>query len=288
MRLLLWSPSNPLSPPKRTELPLVFQLSSAIFSTPQWDKKDRACQKQGSVFNSSMSFQTSKKPHRTKVKPGEAWLLMDNWGERRLTLDVFLGSQEVPGTWLVYILGALRPQSWCSDQGDVDSRLGGLGTVWVSPHLHASGSCARGDHTQSLEKGKNTWELHLCLGINTLWYSLYTGMYLFVHPPWVSWRHLRCLPRNHSDSLGWAWREGRQVYLVSWLQGTWTRRKANGQQVRLLLWSPSGLLSLLAESRPAPLLPALRLACFLNTSVEQERTKPARIKVVCSTLSWQL
>ena len=40
-----------------------------------------------------------------------------------------------------------------------------------------------------------------------------------------------------------------------------------------------------AETRPAPRLPALRLVCFLNTSVEQERTEPARIKGVCSTLS---
>ena len=42
-----------------------------------------------------------------------------------------------------------------------------------------------------------------------------------------------------------------------------------------------------AQQRPdLPLiLPALCLACFLNTSVEQERTEPARTKVVCSTLS---
>ncbi|KAM7224703.1 hypothetical protein CapIbe_024211 [Capra ibex] len=35
-----------------------------------------------------------------------------------------------------------------------------------------------------------------------------------------------------------------------------------------------------AETRPAPRLPALHLACFLNTSVEQERTEPARTKVL--------
>ena len=55
--------SSRLSPWKRTELPLVFQPSSPVFSTPQRDKKDRACQNQGSVFNSSMSFQTRKKNH---------------------------------------------------------------------------------------------------------------------------------------------------------------------------------------------------------------------------------
>ena len=72
VRLLLCSPSRPLSPPKRTELPLVSQLSSPVFSAPQRDKKDRACQNQGSVFTSSMSFQTSKKSHRSKVKTGGA------------------------------------------------------------------------------------------------------------------------------------------------------------------------------------------------------------------------
>ena len=49
---------------------------SCVFSAPQRDKKDRARQNQGTVFNSSMSFQTSKKKkkesHRTKVKTGGA------------------------------------------------------------------------------------------------------------------------------------------------------------------------------------------------------------------------
>ena len=60
VRLLLWSPFSRLSPPKRTELLRVSQPSSPVFSAPQRDKKDRACQNQGSVFTSSMSFQTSK------------------------------------------------------------------------------------------------------------------------------------------------------------------------------------------------------------------------------------
>ena len=72
VRLLLCSPSRRLSPPKTTELPRVSQPSSPIFSTSQQDKKDRACQNPGSVFTSSMSFQTSKKSHRTKVKTGGA------------------------------------------------------------------------------------------------------------------------------------------------------------------------------------------------------------------------
>ena len=45
---------------------------SHVFSTPQRDKKDRACQKQGTMFTSSMSFQTSKKSYGTKVKTGGA------------------------------------------------------------------------------------------------------------------------------------------------------------------------------------------------------------------------
>ena len=60
VRLRLCSPSSRLSPPKRTELPLVFQPSSPVFSAPQRDKKDRACQNQGRVFTSGMSFQSSK------------------------------------------------------------------------------------------------------------------------------------------------------------------------------------------------------------------------------------
>ena len=39
------------------------------------------------------------------------------------------------------------------------------------------------------------------------------------------------------------------------------------------------------QSTAPPRLPALHLACFLNTSVEQERTEPARTKVMCTTLA---
>ena len=45
---------------------------SHVFSTPQRDKKDRAWQKQGTMFTSSMSFQTGKKSYGTKVKTGGA------------------------------------------------------------------------------------------------------------------------------------------------------------------------------------------------------------------------
>ena len=36
------------------------------------------------------------------------------------------------------------------------------------------------------------------------------------------------------------------------MQGTWIRQKANGQQVRSLLWSPSGQLSLLSREQTCP------------------------------------
>ena len=159
VRLLLCSPSSQLSPPKTTELPRVFQPSSSIFSTSQQDKKDRACQNQGSVFNSSMSFQTSKKSHRTAVKTGGAWLLRDNCRERRWFLHFFLGSPEVPGTWLVYTLWVRQPQPWCPDQEDVWPQVGGLGAVWVPPHLHGSGSRVRGDptHTKLRKRDEYMW-----------------------------------------------------------------------------------------------------------------------------------
>ena len=104
--------------------------------------------------------------------------------------------------------------------------------------------------------------LHLCLGINALQCSLYTGLGLFssypleVHPPRGSWRLLRCLPGNYSNSPAQAWREGRQVHLVSWLQGTWIRQKAKGQEVMLLLWSPSSQPSLLSRDQTSPSSPS--------------------------------
>ena len=70
-----------------------------------------------------------------------------------------------------------------------------------------------------------------------------------VHPPWGSWRFLRCLPGNHSNSPARAWWEGRQVHLLNWLQGTWIRWKASGQQVKLLLWSPSSWPPLLSRDQ---------------------------------------
>ena len=61
------------------------------------------------------------------------------------------------------------------------------------------------------------------------------------------------LPSNYSNfpaHSGWI---GRWVDLVNWLQGTWIRQGVNGQQVRLLLCSPSGQPSLLSRDQTCPL-----------------------------------
>ncbi|XDA87628.1 hypothetical protein R6Z07M_017306 [Ovis aries] len=51
------------------------------------------------------------------------------------------------------------------------------------------------------------------------------------------------------------------------------------------LAAAAGRPSYSAETRPAPRLPVLRLVCFLSSSAGQERTEPARTKVVRATLS---
>ena len=48
---------------------------SPIFSTPQWDKKHRGCQNQGSVLTSTMNFQTSKEI--TQNQSENRW---EGWG----------------------------------------------------------------------------------------------------------------------------------------------------------------------------------------------------------------
>ena len=85
-------------------------------------------------------------------------------------------------------------------------------------------------------------------------FTLYRHVACFLYPrevhlPWGSWRFLRCLPGNHSNSPSRAWWEGRQVHLLNWLQGTWIRWKASGQQVKLLLWSPSSWPPLLGRDQ---------------------------------------
>ena len=87
-----------------------------------------------------------------KVKTAGAWLLRDNWRERRRSLHFFLGSHLDPETWLVYTLRACWPQPWCPNQGDVWPQVGGLGTVWLSFHLHGSGWYVCGGHTHTTKK----------------------------------------------------------------------------------------------------------------------------------------
>ena len=163
-------------------------------------------------------------------------------------------------------------------------------------HLISTGQdlvCGETTHTKLRKRGECA--LHLCLGINALRCSLYTGLCLFssyaleVHPPWGSWRLLRCLylviiPIHQHEHGG---KGGRFTWWID-CRAHGSGKKPKGRRWRCCCYllpvdRPSS-----AETRPPHRLPALRLACFLNTSVEQERTEPARTKVVCSTLSRQL
>jgi len=171
---------------------------------------------------------------------------------------------------------------------------GVLGTVWVSPHVHGSAACVQGDDIHTKLRKREEYMRGSLVFRNSRFtvFTLYRPVPVCLFTPTRFTLPLKTpqvsLPGNYSNSAAGSLLEGRQVHLVSWLQGTWIRQKANGQQVRLLLWSPSSWRPSSAETRPPPRLPALHLECFLNTSVGQERTEPARTKVVCSTLSRQL
>lgn len=75
-------------------------------------------------------------------------------------------------------------------------------------------------------------------------------------------------PCNHSNFPAHSGLVGRQVHLVNWFQGTGIRHKVNGQQVRLLLCSPSSPLS---PPKRTELPLVFSLPCFLNTSAGQDR-----------------
>ena len=122
VRLLLWSPSGRLSPPKRTELPLVFQTSSPVFSAPQQDKKHRACQKQGSVFTSSMRFQTSKKITQNQSENRRGLTSQGQLRGEEMDSTLLSRVLEVPGTRLVHTLGIHRPQHDILTKGTCDPR----------------------------------------------------------------------------------------------------------------------------------------------------------------------
>ena len=83
---------------------------SCVFSAPQRDKKDRARQNQGTVFNSSMSFQTSKKKKkRITQNQSENRRGLTSQGQLRgEETDPALPSRVpgVPQTWLVYTVGS--------------------------------------------------------------------------------------------------------------------------------------------------------------------------------------
>ena len=155
VRLLLCSPSCWLSPPKRTELPLVSQPSSPVFSAPQQDEKEPArtkvvCSPLAWAFKAAKITQIQSENRRVLTSQGQLR------GEEMVPALL----SRIPASWLVHTLGAGWPQPWCPDRGDMWPQVGGLSTMWVSPRLHGSGSHVRGDHKQSWEKGKNTWVLH--------------------------------------------------------------------------------------------------------------------------------
>ena len=90
-----------------------------VFSATQQDKKDRACQNQGSVFTSSMSFQTSKKSHRTRVKTGGGLTSQGQlWGEE---MDpTFLSRVPAgPRDLACLHIGGLLTTAMVPDQGDM-------------------------------------------------------------------------------------------------------------------------------------------------------------------------
>ena len=128
-----------------------------------------------------------------------------------------------------------------------------------------------GETTDRQEKGKNTCALHLCLEINALWYSLYTGPCLFAS-----------LPLRGSPSLGlletpqvstWSllihqqehcWKGGRFNWWI-YCRALESDKRPMGSRwgcccdLLLVDHSSSG------ETRPGPRLPALRLVCAFST-----------------------
>ena len=57
------------------------------------------------------------------------------------------------------------------------------------------------------------------------------------------------------------------------MQGTWIRQKANGQQVRSLLWSPSGQLSLLSREQICPSSPSPASGLFSQHLSETKKNQ---------------
>ena len=97
----------------------------------------------------------------------------------------------------------------------------------------------------------------MCLGISALQYhfiqvcaySLFNPMRFCIpgalKTPQVSYLVIMPIHQHEHDKK-------EQVYLRSWLQGTRNKQKANEQQVRLLLRSPSSRLSTLSRDQTCP------------------------------------
>ena len=202
----------------------------------------------------------------------------------------FWGPQRSQGPGLFIHWGPADHSHGVLTEGTHDPRWGSGDCVSLTC-LHGSGHVYGGTtHIQRYENGMNTWERHLCLGINALQCSLYISLCLSAS-----------LPPQSSPSLGLL--ETPQVSLPG--KYSIFQHEHGGKGGRFTWWvdcrahgsgkKPMGsrwccCCDLLpvdhpysAETRPALCLSALCLACFLHTSVEQERIKPARTKVVCST-----
>ena len=126
----------------------------------------------------------------------------------------------------------------------------------------------------------------MCLGINALWYSLYTGLGLFAS-----------LPPRGSPSLGlletpqlstWELLKFTSTSMEGREAGSHGELNAGHMDQTKIQWAVGEVAAVFAcqstvppQQRPdLPSSPS-PLVCFLNTSVEQERTKPVGTMVPC-------
>ena len=107
-------------------------------------------------------------------------------------------------------------------------------------------------------------------------------------PPWAPGDASGGPPGNHSNvparSGSPECEVGRQVHLANWFQGTGVGHKVTGQQVSLLLWSPSSQLSP-PKRAELPLVFQPSSPVFSQHLSRTRKTEPARTKVVCSPLA---
>ena len=107
-------------------------------------------------------------------------------------------------------------------------------------------------------------------------------------PPWAPGDASGGPPGNHSNvparSGSPECEVGRQVHLANWFQGTGVGHKVTGQQVSLLLWSPSSRLSP-PKRAELPLVFQPSSPVFSQHLSRTRKTEPARTKVLCLTLA---